>query len=44
MIWNDYDVILGNKIYVDNVKWIKILKYGKTSLIKNPRAIFKKKS
>ena len=42
-IWNDYDVILGNKIYVDNIKWIKILKYGKISLIRNPKAIFKKK-
>jgi len=41
-IWNNYEVILGNKIYVDNVKWIKILKYGKTSLIRNPKAIFKK--
>jgi len=40
--WNNYDVILGNKIYVDDIKWTKILKYGKTSLIKNPKAIFKK--
>ena len=40
--WKDYDVILGNKIYVDNIKWTKILKYGKTSLIRNPKAIFKK--
>ena len=28
-IWNSYDVILGDKIYVDNIKWSKILKYGK---------------
>jgi len=41
-IWENYDVILGNQIYVDNIKWTKILKYGKISLIKNPKAIFKK--
>ena len=41
-IWNDYDVILGDKIYVNDIKWTKILKYGKTSLFRNPRAIFKK--
>ncbi len=41
-IWNDYDAILGNEIYVDDIKWTKILKYGKTSLIRNPKAIFKK--
>lgn len=41
-IWDNYDVILGNKIYVDDIKWTKILKYGKTSLLKNPKAIFKK--
>ena len=42
-IWNNYDVILGNKIYVDDIKLTKILKYGKTSLIRNPKAIFKKR-
>ncbi len=41
-VWNDYDVILGDKIYVDDIKWTKILKYGKTSLLRNPKAIFKK--
>ena len=41
-IWNNYDVVLGNKVYVNNIKPTKILKYGKTSLIKNPKALFKK--
>ena len=40
--WNKYQVILGNKIDVDDIKWIKILKYGKISLIRNPKAILKK--
>ena len=41
-IWNNYDVVLGDHIWVNNIKWIKILKYGKIPLIKNPNAIFKK--
>jgi hypothetical protein len=41
-VWNKYDVILGNKIPMNGIKWIKILKYGKISLLKNPKAILKK--
>ena len=41
-IWNNYDVILGNKIEMNHIKLIKIIKYGKMSLIKNPKAILKK--
>ena len=41
-LWNDYQVILGNKIEVNNIKLIKILKYGKVSLLRNPKAVFKK--
>ena len=41
--WNNYDVILGDKISVDELKWMKVLKYGKKALIRNPFAIFKKK-
>jgi hypothetical protein len=40
--WNNYDVILGNKISVDKIKLSKILKYGKISILKNPKAIFRK--
>ena len=41
--WNNFDVILANKISVENVKWLKVLKYGKVALYRNPGAIFKKK-
>ena len=41
-IWNNYQVILGDQIYVDDIKWSKILKYGKISLIRNPKSIPKK--
>ncbi len=41
-IWDDYEVILGDEIYVDDIKWSKILKYGKISLLRNPRSILKK--
>ena len=40
--WNNYDVILGDKITVNEIPLIKILKYGKSALYNNPRAIFKK--
>ena len=40
--WNEYDVILGDKMMLDEVKWIKVLKYGKKAFLRNPRAIFKK--
>jgi hypothetical protein len=40
--WKNYDVILGNKIKLDQVKWMKVLKYGKKALCRNPGAIFKK--
>ena len=41
-IWNDYEVILGDQIRMDQVSWIKVLKYGKLAFLKNPKAIFKK--
>ncbi len=40
--WQDFDVILGDKIYLDNVKWTKVIKYGKTALLRNPGAVLKK--
>jgi len=40
--WQDFDVILGDKMYLDNVKWTKVIKYGKTALIRNPGAVLKK--
>ena len=40
--WENYEVILGNKISIDELKWMKVLKYGKKALLRNPGAIFKK--
>ena len=40
--WDKYDVILGDQISMENVKWIKVLKYGKLAFIRNPLSIFKK--
>ena len=39
--WEKYDAILGDQIRVNEIPWIKILKYGKISLLKSPKAIFK---
>ncbi len=41
-IWNEYDVILADKISMSNIKLIKILKYGKLALLKNPKSFLKK--
>ena len=41
-IWNNYDVILANKISMNNIKLIKIMKYGKLAILNNPKSIFKK--
>ena len=40
--WKNYDVILGNHQDVSDFKWMKLLKYGKKALLRNPKAIFKK--
>jgi hypothetical protein len=37
--WNNYDTILAEKITTKKVKFMKLLKYGKKALIKNPKAI-----
>tara|TARA_A100001234_G_C12626852_1_gene386476 strand:- start:115 stop:930 length:816 start_codon:yes stop_codon:yes gene_type:complete len=40
--WHNYDVILANKISMDDIKFMKIIKYGKLALFNNPKSIFKK--
>ena len=40
--WENYQVILGDKISIDGIKWMKVFKYGKKNLLLNPGAIFKK--
>ena len=41
--WEHYDAIIGEPISVNSGKFIKILKYGKSALINNPKAIFSKR-
>lgn len=41
-IWNSYDVILPEKVFMNDIKTIKILKYGKLALLRNPKSILKK--
>ena len=41
--WNNYDAIIGNQIHMSGIKWIKIIKYGKIALLRNPLAFFKSK-
>ena len=40
--WDDYDVILGDKISMAEVSWTKVIKYGKIAFLKNSGSIFKK--
>jgi len=39
--WNSYDAIIGEKIYMERPKFIKILKYGKLAMLRNYKEIFK---
>ena len=40
--WNSYDAIIGNEVNISQIKWIKIIKYGKIALLNNPKAIVRK--
>ena len=40
--WENYDVILGKHIYLNQIPLIKIVKYGKIAFLRNPGAIFNK--
>ena len=43
-VWDNYDVIIGEPIYLNQkLKIMKVLKYGKLALLRNPLAIFKSK-
>ena len=39
--WNNYDAVLGHDVFLNKFKIMKILKYGKVALLRNPKAIFK---
>ena len=41
--WSNYDAIIGEPIFVNNLKLIKTLKYGKLAMLRNPQALFKSK-
>ena len=41
--WNNYDVIIGDHIHLDKIKWIKVIKYGKLALLRNPLSFLKSK-
>ncbi len=41
--WDDYEVIIGDKLDLKKIKWMKVLKYGKKAFIRNPKIILNKK-
>ena len=41
--WSNYDAVIGKPIHVgEKMKLMKVVKYGKMALIRNPKAIFRK--
>ena len=40
--WANYDVILGDEMDISRIKWIKVIKYGKISFLRNPLIFLKK--
>ena len=41
--WKNFDTIIGDPRYINNLKLSKLVKHGIWSLIRNPKAIFKSK-
>jgi hypothetical protein len=41
--WENFDTIIGNEHYMNNLKLSKLIKQGTWSLIRNPSALFKSK-
>ena len=41
--WENYNTIIGEHIFINNLKFSKLIKHGIWSLIRNPSAIFKSK-
>ncbi|MDA9084908.1 DUF4422 domain-containing protein [Candidatus Pelagibacter sp.] len=41
--WKNFDVIIGEPIFINGFKLMKTLKYGKLALLRNPLAVFKSK-
>ena len=40
--WKNYDAIIGESISIGGTKVIKVIKYGKLAILRNPKAIFLK--
>jgi len=40
--WKNYDAIIGEPISIGGTKIIKVIKYGKLAILRNPKAIFSK--
>lgn len=38
--WEGFDAIIGEPLNISGIKFIKAMKYGKMSLLRNPKAIF----
>ena len=41
--WKNYDAIIGEPIFVGETKIIKMIKYGKMAVIRNPKSLFSRK-
>ena len=41
--WSNYETIIGEPISVGGTKFMKVIKYGKMALMRNPRAIISKR-
>jgi hypothetical protein len=41
--WNDYDAIIGDHQNLEQVKWVKVIKYGKRAFLRNPLVFLKNK-
>jgi len=41
--WKNYDTIVGEHLYINNLKLSKLIKRGLWSLVRNPSALFKSK-
>ena len=40
--WENYDTIVGEHLSIGGTKVIKVIKYGKLAILRNPKAIFSK--
>jgi len=38
--WKNFETILGDEVFLNKMKLMKIIKYGKIALLRNPKAIF----